>query len=81
MAKEKIGLGNRLKIGKKKPITSERKIEDMVKALGGEEEKIIKTSIHYPDSLYRKMKVKVAQEGGTIRDYVLRLIEKDLMND
>ena len=81
MAKEQIGLKGRLKIGKKKPITSDKKIEKMVKTLGGEQEKIIKTSIHYPEGLYRKMKVKVAQEGTTIRDYVLQLIEADLLED
>ncbi|MEM9990309.1 MAG: hypothetical protein AAF738_01030 [Bacteroidota bacterium] len=79
MKKEQTtGLRGRLKIGKQRPMTSARDIEQMVKALGGEEEKIIKTSIHYPESLYRKLKVKVAEEGITIRDYVLGLIQDDL---
>jgi len=45
------------------------------------EEKIVKTSIHYPESLYRKIKMKVAREGGTIRDYLLKLVEKDLKGE
>ncbi len=81
MAKGELGLKGRLKIGKKKPIASDKKIDQMVKTLGGEEEKIIKTSIHYPEGLYRKMKIKVAQDGTTIRDYLLGLIEADLIKD
>lgn len=30
------------------------------------------------DDLYRQIKVKIAQDGKTLRDYIVELIKKDL---
>lgn len=81
--KEESALAKRMRLAKEKKAKSKPKgnIDKMVKALGGEGERVIKTSIHYPEGLYKKLKMKVARDGGTIRDYVLELIEKDLINE
>jgi len=42
------------------------------------EDETVKTSIHYPKSLYRDLKVLCAQEGMTLKDYIMDLIKKDL---
>ena len=37
-----------------------------------------KTSFDFPVSLYRSMKIRLAEEGISMRDYVIGLIEDDL---
>ena len=44
-----------------------------------EDDEVFKTSIHYPLSLYKQIKVKCAMEGVTLREYIIGLIEKDLL--
>nr|DAQ42331.1 MAG TPA: hypothetical protein [Caudoviricetes sp.] len=34
--------------------------------------------LHIPVDLHREMKIKVAKEGITVKDYILHLIKKDL---
>ncbi len=37
-----------------------------------------KTSFDFPVSLYRSMKIRLAEDGVSMRDYVISLIEDDL---
>lgn len=39
-----------------------------------------KTSFDFPVALYRSMKIRLAEEGVSMRDYVIGLIEDDLNN-
>lgn len=39
-----------------------------------------KTSFDFPVSLYRSMKIRLAEDGISMRDYVIGLIEDDLNN-
>ena len=39
-----------------------------------------KTSFDFPVSLYRSMKIRLAEDGVSMRDYVIGLIEDDLNN-
>lgn len=45
-----------------------------------EVEPVKKTSFDFPISLYRSVKVRVAERGISMRDYIITLIEKDLEN-
>ena len=35
-------------------------------------------TIRVEESIYKNVKIKIAQEGITLKDYILRLINKDL---
>lgn len=76
MSKEKLGLSGRLKVGKKK-VVDVKKMDKLVENLN-DTNKVVKTSIHYPADLYRRVRMKVADEGITIREYVINLIKDDL---
>ena len=41
-------------------------------------EPVKKTSFDFPVSLYRSIKIRVAEKGVSMRDYVIGLIEEDL---
>lgn len=41
-------------------------------------EPVKKTSFDFPVSLYRSIKIRVAEQGVSMRDYVIGLIEEDL---
>ena len=43
-----------------------------------ETEPVKKTSFDFPVSLYRSIKIRVAEKGVSMRDYVIGLIEEDL---
>ena len=45
-----------------------------------EAEPVKKTSFDFPVSLYRSIKIRVAEQGVSMRDYVIALIEADLKN-
>ena len=38
-------------------------------------------AIKVEEELFKKVKIKVAKEGITLRDYVIKLIEQDLEKD
>jgi predicted CopG family antitoxin len=38
----------------------------------------MRTTIDIPDDIYRKLKVKAAMEGKTVREIVLRAIQREL---
>jgi len=110
MAKEKLGLGSTLKLGRRNRKTDDPKaIDALVKQLNKEEQKeepkgrvevseepikkvakkpkatkkppkplFVSTSMKYPKELYKRMKVYCAHQDITIRDYLIKLVEKDL---
>ena len=41
-------------------------------------EKVIKTSIDFPETLYKRMKINLVNSGESMKGYLVRLIEKDL---
>jgi len=38
----------------------------------------MRTTLDLPDPLYRRLKLKAAQEGKTLREVVIRLLEEEL---
>lgn len=60
-----------------------KKAKPVAKVVKKEKEKeeieVVKTSIHYPKEFYRELKVLCAQEGITLKDYIMDLIKKDLV--
>ena len=43
-----------------------------------ENEKVVKTSIDFPETLYKRMKVNLAMSSESMKSYLVRLVEKDL---
>lgn len=84
MAKEKIGLKDTLGLSPKQIIkTSSIDIEKTEKAVKDihtvGKKNITRLSVDIDKVLFTKMKIKLAQEGLTVRDYVLNLIEADIL--
>ncbi|TDB58536.1 hypothetical protein [Arundinibacter roseus] len=84
MAKEKLGLKETLGLSPrqniKKTVIDVEKTEKAVKELHSTGKKeITRLSVDIDKELFKKMKVKLAQEGMTVRDYVLSLIEADIL--
>lgn len=84
MAKEKIGLKDTLGLSPRQNIkTTNIDIEKTEKAVkdihAAGKKNITRLSIDIDKTLFTKMKIKLAQEGLTVRDYVLNLIETDIL--
>jgi hypothetical protein len=69
---------SKLRESLKKDRKNTKEVAKLVDQLHDDEE-VFKTSIHYPLALYKQMKVKCALEGITLREYVIGLIENDLL--
>ncbi|MBL4648778.1 MAG: hypothetical protein JKY03_03535 [Aureispira sp.] len=93
MAKKRTGLANTLNTGlgkkvelKKKNLNLDRveKVSEEIHtakiAEKKETKKVIlqKMTIEVPKELHKKIKVKVAQDGLKIKDYIIQLVQKDL---
>lgn len=89
MVKERIGLKDTLglspKVGVKKTDVDVEKTEKAVQKIHSNAQpeattkvELTRLSIDMDKALFRKMKVKLAQEGRTVREYVLELIRLDL---
>lgn len=81
MAKTTTGLKGTLglkRVDIKPTVVDVDKTEKAVKDLHAEKSKLTRVSIDMPKEMFKSMKVKVAQEDKTVRDYVLALISNDL---
>lgn len=93
MAKKRTGLANTLNTGLGKKVELKKKNLNLDKVEKVSEEihtsktvekkevkKVVlqKMTIEVPKDLHKKIKVKVAQEGLKIKDYIIQLVEKDL---
>lgn len=82
MAKESVGLKKTLglapKIAVKSTTIDVEKTEKEVKNIHSEKVELTRISVDMPKNLYKKMKIKLAGEELSIRDYVLQLINDDL---
>lgn len=38
----------------------------------------MRTTVDIPDALYRELKIKAAQEGGSVKELILRSVEENL---
>jgi hypothetical protein len=68
---------------KKKPIIDETKASKVVEKIHKpvvkkEEEETVKTSVDFRKSLYKAMKIKLIEDGKTMREYLEELIEADI---
>lgn len=84
MAKERIGLKNTLGLSPKQSIAKTHidveKTEKAVNDIHSDGKKdTTRLSIDMNRVLFKRMKVKLAQEGITVREYVLSLIESDIL--
>ncbi|MBA7492828.1 hypothetical protein ES702_03381 [subsurface metagenome] len=86
MAK-KTGLGDIATLGTKKKLPTkniipEEKIEQIAKDIEeGSKENNVRVTIDIPEGEYLKMKIKIAGERRTVRDYFLDLMNKDLLGE
>jgi len=87
MSSKKTDIANDLKIGrgrnlKKTILATDEKAKEVVKKVtkSEEKEKTIRTTLDLPISVHTAIKVKVAQDLGTksIKEYVIRLVKRDL---
>lgn len=93
MAKKRTGLANTLNtnLGKKVELKKKNLNLDKVEKVSEEihtskveaKKEVIKVplqkmTIEVPKTLHKQIKVKVAQEGLKIKDYIIQLVEKDL---
>lgn len=94
MAKKRTGLANTLNTGlgkkvelKKKNLNLDKveKVSEEIHTSNTIEEKkevekvvLQKMTIEVPKELHKQIKVKVAQNGLKIKDYIIQLVEKDL---
>lgn len=67
----------------KKPVIEEKQAQKVVEqihqsAKAEQEEETVKTSMDFPKSLYKAMKIKLLEDSKTMRDYIIELIEKDI---
>lgn len=76
----KSGLGSTLNINKKKNETVEKKkLDKMVSAIHDRGSGIKRMSVEFPSDLHRKMKIKAATEDMSMREYIISLLERDLL--
>lgn len=93
MAKKRTGLANTLNTGLGKKVELKKKNLNLDKVEKVSEkihtpkivekkeiEKVVlqKMTIEVPKELHKKIKVKVAQDGLKIKDYIIQLVQKDL---
>jgi len=93
MAKKRTGLANTLNTGLGKKVELKKKNLNLDKVEKVSEEihtsetvekkevkKVVlqKMTIEVPKELHKQIKVKVAQNGLKIKDYIIQLVEKDL---
>ncbi|MDQ1088778.1 MULTISPECIES: hypothetical protein [unclassified Siphonobacter] len=82
MAKESVGLKGTLGLAPKIAVKSSTididKTEKDVKNIHSTKIELTRISVDMPKALFKKMKIKVAEDEMTVRDYVLKLIEEDL---
>ncbi len=43
-----------------------------------EKEKLVRMTIDTPESIHKKLKIRSVEKGISLRDYILKLIEKEL---
>jgi len=43
-----------------------------------ETDKVVKTSIDFPEMLYKRMKINLVNTSESMKGYLVRLVEKDL---
>jgi len=67
-----------VQVTKSLPVTKEKEVKSVKKKKTEKEEEMVSTSMKYPKSLFIKMKVHCAQNETTIRDYLIKLVAKDL---
>jgi len=84
MAK-KTGLSDTLTLGKKKintlksqPAKDIVEVEKVEKAIDKIHDKNVRVSVDVPKDLYKKLKIRTANDGITNRDYILSLMRGDL---
>lgn len=41
-------------------------------------DKVVKTSIDFPEMLYKRMKINIVNSGESMKGYLVKLVEKDL---
>lgn len=93
MAKKRTGLANTLNTGLGKKVELKKKNLNLDKVEKVSEEihtsetvekqevkKVVlqKMTIEVPKELHKQIKIKVAQNGLKIKDYIIQLVEKDL---
>lgn len=73
-----VGLGK--KVSLKKSEVSIDEVEAVTKKIHKPQAKIQqkKMTIEIPEEIYRKVKIKVAQDGIKIKEYITQLILRDL---
>ncbi len=81
MAKKKDTLKSSLI--RKKPVIEEEQAQKVVEQIheppaNKKEEETVKTSVDFRKSLYKAMKIKLIEEGKTMREYLEGLIEADI---
>ena len=71
---------------KKKPVIEETQAQSVVERIHepssqpkkNQEEETVKTSVDFRVSLYKAMKIKLIQDGKSMREYLEALIEADM---
>ncbi len=48
------------------------------KPVGEEKPRLVRMTIDTPEEMHKRLKIRSVERGISIRDYILRLIEKDL---
>jgi hypothetical protein len=81
----KIALKDTIKLAPKIVIKKEEKnIEETEKAVSkihSTQGNTVRVSLDFPESLYTEVKMKVATERKTLREYLLSLVAKDIEVD
>lgn len=79
MVKEKVEQLHATPSPVKKPKPAPAPPKKVAKAPKKEEKvKLVRMTIDTPDHMHKRLKIKSVEMGVSIRDYILRLIEKDL---
>ena len=64
---------------KKRQVVQEKQATKITKSIHQpKSEKLIKTSIDLPETLYKRMKINLVDTGESMKGYLVRLLEKDL---
>ena len=65
---------------KKSALVDEKQAAKITKQVhaSDQKEKIIKTSIDLPETFYKQLKIKLVENGETMKAYLMRLVREDL---
>ena len=64
---------------KKRQVVQENQATKITKKIHQpDKEKLIKTSIDLPETIYKRMKINLVNTSESMKGYLVRLIEKDL---